>query len=338
MIRSGLTAEAGSSARSALLDRHGVRLGEVIYWAGAVSVFFLFPDYLAFATSVLVWALFVMSLDLILGFAGIISMGHALFFGIGAYATGLCALQGWTEPISGTLLGGVSAAVMAALVGPVVLRLSGLPLIMVTLVLGLVAYEAANKMTWLTGGDDGLSGIEIAPVLGLFRWSIYSQTAYCYVLAWLFLMFLAARAIVASPYGVALQGIRENSRRMRLIGTPVLARLVRIYVISGFVAGIAGALSTQTTKFVGLAIFSLDTSVSALVMLVLGGIGRLYGGLIGAPVYLVVHHFASQWNPYHWMFVIGALLVGVVVFARGGLLGIGEAIFRGIAQIRIGKP
>jgi branched-chain amino acid transport system permease protein len=305
-----------------------------VYWAAALLVFFVLPQYLAFATSVLVTALFVLSLDLILGFAGIISLGHALYFGFGAYVTGLATFAGWTEPISGTLLGGVSGAALAAVTGPIVLRLTGLPLIMVTLALGVIAFEAANKLTWLTGGDDGLYGVVIAPLFGVFPWTMFAKTAYLYVLAWTFLLFLLVRSVVASPFGVAIQGIRENSQRMRLIGTPVLGKLLRVYIVSGFVAGVAGALSAQTTKFVGLAVLSVDTSVNALVMLVLGGVGKLYGGLIGAPVYMIVHHFASQWNPYHWMFIIGALLTVVVMFARGGILGIAEDLGRRFARIR----
>jgi branched-chain amino acid transport system permease protein len=279
-----------------------------------------------------------MSLDLILGFAGIISLGHALYFGFGAYVTGLATFAGWTEPITGTLLGGVSAGALAAVTGPLVLRLSGLPLIMVTLALGVIAFEAANKLTWLTGGDDGLYGVTIAPLFGVFRWTVFSQTAYLYVLAWTFLLFVLARCLVASPFGLAIQGIRDNSRRMQLLGTPVLGKLMRIYIISGFMAGVAGALSAQTTQFVGLIVLNVDTSVSALVMLVLGGVGRLYGGLIGAPVYMVVHHMASQWNPYHWMFIIGALLTLVVMFARGGILGIADSLMRMISRKNGASP
>jgi branched-chain amino acid transport system permease protein len=329
-----LTADDVAGRGSVRLNWHRLHAGEVLYWLAAVAVFFLLPQYLAFASTVLVASLFVMSLDLILGFAGIISLGHALYFGFGAYATGLATFVGWTEPITGTMLGGVSAAVLAAITGPIVLRLTGLPLIMVTLALNVIAFEAANKLTWLTGGDDGLYGIQVAPVFGIFPWNMFAQTAYLYVLAWLFLMFLLARAVVASPFGVALQGIRDNSLRMRLIGTPVLGNLVRIYIVSGFIAGVAGALSAQTTKFVGLSVVSLDTSVSTLVMLVLGGVGRLYGGLIGAPVYMIVHHFASQWNPYHWMFIIGGLLAVVVMFARGGILGMVDAVMGRLVRRR----
>jgi branched-chain amino acid transport system permease protein len=206
--------------------------------------------------------------------------------------------------------------------------LTGLPLIMVTLGIGAIFFEAANKATWLTGGDDGLSGIDLAPLFGWFRWSLFGDTGYLYVVGWLAFLFYLTRRVVASPFGVALQGIRENSERMRLIGSPVLRHLVVGYVISAFAAGIAGALWTQTNAFVGLGVFSLDTAIDGLVMLVLGGIGGLYGGLIGAPVYMLVKHFSQQWNPFYWMFLIGGLLIVVVRFGRGGLLGIFAGAFR----------
>jgi len=329
-----LSARSAAERGSERLNWHRVGVGEAAYWLAALLVFFLLPQYLAFATSVLVMALFVMSLDLVLGFAGIISLGHALYYGFGAYVTGLATFAGVTEPVSGTLLGGAGAALLAAVTGPVVLRLTGLPLIMVTLALNVIAYEAANKMTWLTGGDDGLYGVTVAPLFGRFPWTMYSQTSYLYVLAWTFLLFVLARCIVASPFGLAIQGIRDNRQRMRLIGTPVLKKLVWLYVASGFMAGVAGALSAQTTKFVGLTVLSVDTSVNALIMLVLGGVGSLYGALIGAPVYMIVHHVASQWNPYHWMFVIGGLLVAVVMFARGGILGMARSLAAAPARRR----
>jgi branched-chain amino acid transport system permease protein len=326
IARLKLRVAAPRVSHSPLLERDGLRIAEIFIWLAALGVFFLFPSFLAFATTVLVSAMFVVSLDLILGFAGVISLGHALFYGLGAYVAGLISMQGWQEPITGALIGGASAAVLAALLGPFVMRLTGLPMIMVTLALGVIGFEAANKLTWLTGGDDGLWGIQIAPLFGIFHWSLYSETSYLYALGFLFVIFYVSRRLMASPFGVSLQGIRENPARMRQIGTPVLRHLVTIYVISAFMAGLAGAVSAQTTKFVSLAVLSLDTSVAGLVMLVLGGVGRLYGGLIGPPVYMLVHHFASQWNPYHWMFIIGGLLVTVVMFARGGLLGLADDI------------
>jgi branched-chain amino acid transport system permease protein len=310
---------------SALLERHRWRWPEALFWLLPPLAFLLFTDHLALITQIFIMAIFALSLDLVLGFAGIVSLGHALFFGLGAYAAGLLAIAGWHEPISLVLAGGLVAALAAGLTGPLVLGLSGLPLIMATLALGVIGFEAANKLGFLTGGDNGLQGIALDPVLGRFRWSVYGHTAFFYALAWLVACFLLVRRVVASPFGVVLQGIRENPGRMRLIGVPVFASLWRAWVLGGALAGVAGALSAQTTQFVSLDALSLDNSIAVAVMLIVGGVGRLYGGLVGAALYLVVHDVAAEWNPYHWMFVIGFLLIAVVRFGRGGVLGIAEA-------------
>ena len=296
--------------------------------------FFLFPEYLSFATSVLVTAIFVLSLDLVLGFAGVVTLGHALFFGCGAYAAGLISIYGWNEPISVAVAAAAVGAIVALVTGPFVLRLRELPLLMVTLALGAIAFEAANKATWLTGGDDGLVGIEFKPVLGAFEWTLSSETAYFYALAWLCICLYLARRVVNSPFGLAVIGVRENLRRMALLGAPVQSHLLRIYMISGAMAALAGALFTETARFVGLSVLSVETSIAALVMLVVGGVGRLYGALIGTVAYMLVHHVAAQINPYHWMFVIGGLLVAVVMYARGGLLGFAETLAGSVRRAR----
>jgi len=314
--------------RDSILARHHWRAGEFAWLAAAVACYFLFPQYLTLGTSVLVMVLLVLSYDLLLGFTGVLSFGHAVFFGLGAFTAGWLALAGWTEPISVVLVAGLAAALLAALVGPFLLRLTGLPLLMVTLALGVVVFEAAHKATHITGGDDGLAGIQFAPILGLFDWGLGGSTAYLYVLAWLALLFVLLKRVVASPFGVMLQGVRENAARMRLIGNRVLPHLTLAYVISGAVAGVAGALFTQANAFVGLGVLALDTSVDVLVMLVLGGIGSLYGAFIGAPAYMLLKHFSSQWNPYYWMLIIGVLLIAVVLFGRGGLLGMLQALAR----------
>jgi branched-chain amino acid transport system permease protein len=320
------------AGRSPLLSRHRFLWPEAVFWLLAVAVYFLFPQYLAIATTVLIVALFAVSYDLAIGFGGILTLGHALFFGIGAYSAGWIALAGWTEAVSGALASGAIAALVAAALGPFLLRLTGLPLIMVTLGVSVIVSEAANKATWLTGGDDGLTGFRMSPLFGLFRWSVFGDTKYFYALGWLFVLFYVLKRVVASPFGVALQGIRENPLRMRLIGTATLRHLSIAYSLSAGVAGIAGALSAQTNAFVGLGVLGLDTTIDGLVIVVLGGIGTLYGSLIGAPVYIVVKHFAQQWNPYYWMFVIGALLIVVVRFSRGGLLGMARAVLTGLVR------
>jgi branched-chain amino acid transport system permease protein len=328
---SAIPVPATAPPETPLLVADKPHIGDALFWLAAIAVFFVFPEDLAFATKVVVTAMFVLSLDLILGHAGIISLGHALFFGLGAYAAGLAALHGWREPISVALFGMAVGALAAALTGWFVLRLRDLPLMMVTLALGVMTFEAANKATWLTGGDDGMVGLEFSPIFGVFEWSFYSTTSYVYVLIWLAVAFFACRRLVGSPFGMALRGARENHRRMSLIGADVHAHLVRVYVIGGGLAGLAGALSAETTKFVGLSDLSVDASIAALVMLVVGGVGRLYGALIGTAVYMITQHVAAQWNPYHWMFVIGGLLVLVVMFARGGLLGL---LDKGLALVR----
>jgi len=308
--------------RESILSRHRIGALEPVWWLLALLVYFVFPKHLAIASSVLIMAMFALSFDVVLGYAGILTLGNAVFFGVGAYAAAWISIAGWHEAITGAFAAAVVSALAAGALGPFVLRLTGLPLIMVTLGIGVIFFEAANKAAWLTGGDDGLSNIVLSPLLGWFRWSLSGGTAYLYVLVWLGLLFALIRRVMASPFGVALQGIRENADRMRLIGAPVLRHLVVSYVISAFVAGIAGALWTQTNAFVGLGVFSLDRAIDGLVMLALGGVGGLYGGLIGAPVYMLLKHFSQEWNPHYWMFLIGGLLIFVVRLGRGGILGV----------------
>jgi branched-chain amino acid transport system permease protein len=314
--------------RDSILRRHEWRVGEALWLALAAACWFLFPEYLALGTSVLVMVLLVLSYDLLLGFTGVLSLGHAVFFGLGAYAAGWLALGGWTEPASIVLVAGGAGALLALVVGPFLLRLTGLPLMMVTLALAVLVFEAGHKATLFTGGDDGLPGIQFAPILGTFEWGLGGKTSYAYSLAWLVVLFVVLKRIVASPLGVMLQGIRENPARMRLIGNRVLPHLTVAYAISGAVAAMAGALFTEANAFVGVGVFALDTSVDVLVMLVLGGTGSLYGALVGAPVYLLLKHFSSQGNPFSWMLIIGVLLIVVVLSGRGGLLGLAQAALR----------
>ena len=308
--------------RDSILSRHHWRIGEMLWLATALACWFLFSEYLALGTSVLVMVLLVLSYDLLLGFSGVLSLGHAVFFGMGAYTAGWLSLAGWQEPISVVFVAGFAGAVLAALVGPFLLRLTGLPLLMVTLAVGVLVYEAAHKATGITGGDDGLSGVQFSPILGLYEWGLGGSTAYLYVLAWVVVLFMVMKRVASSPFGVMLQGIRENPARMRLIGNRVLPHLTLAYVISGAVAAMAGALFTEANAFVGLGVLALDTSVDVLVMLVLGGVGSLYGALVGAPVYMLLKHFSSQWNPFYWMLIIGVLLIGVVLLGRGGVVGL----------------
>jgi branched-chain amino acid transport system permease protein len=294
---------------------------EIVFWLIPLAAYFAFPNYLTLVSQIMITALFALSLDLILGYAGIISLGHAAFFGIGAYTAGLLAKYGWGEPVSGLLLAAVAAAVAGWAASWLVVRAQNLGQLMLTLGIGYMCYEAANKAAFITGGVDGLSGVEMWKLLGLFSFGMSGKTAYVYSLVVLFLMFLAARRLVSSPFGLSLRGIREGSNRMPAIGAPVRRRQITIFVISTAMAGVAGALYAQTTQFVGIDSLGFTRSAELLIMLVLGGAGRLYGALVGAAVFMLAQDYASGVNPVYWQFWIGLLLVLIVLFARDGILG-----------------
>ncbi|HXO91780.1 MAG TPA: branched-chain amino acid ABC transporter permease [Stellaceae bacterium] len=309
-------------AVDAFARRHRYSPLETLPWLAAVASYFVFPDYLALGAQILATILFALSADLVLGYAGIVTLGHAAFFGTGAYAAGILAAHGWGEPITGLLAGAAAAALVGFLSGLVVLRTTGLALLMQTLVVATMVAEAANKASFITGGDDGLQGMEVWPIFGRFRFDLFGHTAYFYCLIVLFLCWLAARHIVHSPFGRSLTGIRENVRRMHAIGAPVTRRRLIIYTISATLAGISGALIAQTTQFVSLSFLSLERSGTVLIMLIIGGVGQLYGSFIGVPLYMVAQNRFSEIDPVYWYFWIGLLMVVVVVFARGGVLGL----------------
>lgn len=294
---------------------------EVAFWCVPVAVFFLFPDYLVFGSQVLIVGLFALSLDLVLGYAGIVSLGHAGFFGLGAYTAGLLAAHGWGEPLTGLTAGAVVAALAGFCVSFLVVRGQDLTRLMVTLGIGLMLYEAANKMAFLTGGVDGLSGVTMSNLLGTFEFDLAGRTAYVYSLVALFLVFVLLRRLVRSPFGLSLRGIQQGPKRMPALGADVRMRLVAAFTVSAAIAGVAGGLLAQTTQFVGLDSLGFSRSAELLIMLVLGGVGRLYGALIGAAVFMLAQDVLAGINPVYWQFWIGLLLMVIVLFARGGILG-----------------
>ncbi len=300
---------------------------EIVFWLMPVAAYFVFPDYLVLISQIMIVGLFAVSLDLILGYAGIVSLGHAAFFGLGAYTAGLLAVHGWGEPITGLLLAGMVAAIAGFLVSFLVVRGADLTRLMVTLGIGLMLFEAANKAAFITGGVDGLSGMVMGKIFGVFEFDLNGRVAYGYSFAVLLLLFVVLRRMVNSPFGLGLRGIREGSRRMPAIGADVNRRLVVIFTVAAAVAGVAGALLAQTTQFVGLDVLGFPRSAELLIILVLGGTGRLYGGLVGALVYMLAQDYLSGLNPAYWQFWIGLLLIVIVLFARGGLLG-GLAVLR----------
>jgi branched-chain amino acid transport system permease protein len=311
-------------------------LRDLGFWLLPVAGFFVLPDYLVLGSQMLIAGLFALSLDVCLGYAGIVSLGHASFFGIGAYTAGLLALHGWHEPLSALCAASVTAAFAGAATSWLVVERQGLTRLMVTLGVGFLLHELANRASSITGGTDGLSSLEVDPLLGLFRFELSGKTAYVYAGSIALLAFLFVRRLVRSPFGLSLQGIRENSARMPALGVPVRRRLIGAYTIAAALAGVAGALNAQTTGFVGLESLGFERSASVLIMLVLGGAGRLQGAFLGSVLFLGLQHLLSEQSPAFWQFWLGALVVGLSFLARGGVLGAADALRSALRRRGIG--
>lgn len=319
------------AAIGALTGARRFRPVETLPWIAALGVFFLLPDYLQLGSQVLAMILFAMSLDLLLGYTGVVTLGHAAFFGLGAYAAGLLSVGGWTEPFSGLVVAAAASALLGAITGAVILRTSGLALLMLGMAITLLLHEVANNLNAITGGDDGLQGITLAPVFGLFGFDLFGRTAYLYALGVLFVAWLFMRHIVHAPFGRSLVGIRENPRRMEAIGVSVWGRKLAAFVISAGMAGLAGGVSAQTNQFASLDELSFDLSGTVVLTLVLGGPGRLYGAFVGATLLMVAQDTLAKENPMFWRFWLGLFVIALVLFMRGGVLGIVDA---GLARLR----
>jgi branched-chain amino acid transport system permease protein len=290
---------------------------EIAFWLLALASIFLLPNKHLILTEIAVLALFALSLDLILGYSGIISLGHAAYFGFGGYVAGLLAKHGIiTEPVLALIVSGLAASVLGFVTSFLVLRGSDLTRLMVTLGVSLLLREIANQIDWLTGGADGLQGVVMEPILGIFPFDIAGHTAYVYGLIVVFVLFLLARRIVSSPFGLSLRAVMGNPLRSSAIGISVNGRLVGIYTVAAGYAGIAGALLTQTTQFVSLDVFSVERSADVLLALVIGGTGYLYGGIIGAIIFKLMQDSIASLTPQYWQFWIGLLLVVIVLVGR----------------------
>lgn len=313
---------SGAAQVAPALRRKRLGMLDALLLLAAVATYFFADLYLALATSVLIMIIFALSLDLVQGYCGIETLGHAAFFGSGAYAAGLFALHVSPNPLLGLVAGAVVAAVVGLITGIVVLRVSGLTQIMLTLACATLLYEAGNVAKSITMGDDGLTGYSIAPVLGMFEFDIYGHTAYLYALAVLLVVYLFTQFLVNSPFGLTVQGIRENAMRMSLLGVRVGLRRLMLYTIAAAVAGVAGALSAQVNNIVALDTLSFTLSANVLVMLALGGTGRLYGAVLGAVVFMVLSDRIAAIDPTNWLAALGVLLIVVVRFAPDGLIGL----------------
>lgn len=302
-----------------LLRKARWRLWEFVVWAVAFVLPLIFPSHALMINEIAIVGLFAMSLDLILGYTGIVSLGHAGFFGLGAYAAALFAKHVMPDPTVGLLVAIVVCAVVGAMASVTILRGTDLTRLMVTLGTALLLLELANKLDWLTGGADGLQGVVMGPVLGLFDFDLFGRTAAWYSMSVLLLLFLLMRRLVHSPFGATLMAVRDNRLRAMAIGIPVVWRLAVIYTIAAAAAGAAGALLAQTTGFASLDVLSFDRSADVLLMLVIGGVGWLYGGVVGAIVFKLLQDTLSSVTPQYWMFWIGLILVLMVLVGRDRL-------------------
>jgi branched-chain amino acid transport system permease protein len=305
-----------TSASDSLARRGRWRWPETVFWLLAFGALFLPPGQHLILNEVAIFALFALSLDLVLGYAGIISLGHAAFFGLGAYAAGLMCKFASPDPLDGLFVAIVAAALLGLLTSLLVLRGSDLTRLMVTLGVALVLHELANSLPQYTGGADGLQGMSVGPLLGRFAFDLYGRTAYAYSLSVLFVLFLLARVVVRSPFGLSLMAIRRNSLRAAALGVPVNARLIAVYTLAAAYAGAAGALLAQTTAYVSLEVLEFSRSADVLLALIIGGPGWLYGGIAGALVFKVLQDTLASTSPQFWMFWMGLFLLVLAMVGR----------------------
>ncbi|OOO27730.1 branched-chain amino acid ABC transporter permease [Agrobacterium salinitolerans] len=317
-----------------MLAAVGLLTPSICFLVAATLAFLLFPYDLSFLTRIVIMMIFVVSFDLVLGQAGIATLGHAAMYGCGAYAAGLFALHLSPDPLLGLLVGAVAGGMMAWISGLVLLRTHGMTLLMISIAVTMVLQEVASQGRWLTGGADGLAGITAGPLLGLFEFDFVGQVAFIYSVSVLAGVLLLCQVLIGSPFGLALRGIEGSASRMRAIGTPVYRRKVTVYVIAGAIAGIAGALAAQVTGLVGIEVFNFSLSADVMVMLILGGAGRLYGALIGTCLFMVIHHVASSIDPFNWLFVIGSMLLFVVFGLPKGLVSLPDRVTRILRRAR----
>jgi branched-chain amino acid transport system permease protein len=308
------------TAAEGLAQQARWRWWEVAVFAALVASWFVFADRALLAREIVVLGLFAVSLDLVLGYAGIVSLGHAAFFGVGAYAAALFAKHAMPDPLVGLAFAVAVSALLGLVTSALILRGSDLTRLMVTLGVASVLFELANKLDQWTGGTDGLQGVVIGPLLGRFEFDLQGRIAYAYALAVLIVALFLCRRVVKSPFGVSLQALRDNRLRASSIGLSVNARLVAVYTLAGGIAGAAGALLAQTTGFASLDVLDFHRSADVMLMLVIGGTGYLYGGLFGAIAFKLLQDVLSAWTPQYWLFWLGLFLVALMLVGRERLL------------------
>ncbi len=312
-------------------------LPELVLIVIGIAAFFAFPTSLGFLTEVVIMILFVLSLDLLLGYTGIATLGQSAMFGMGAYAAGLFSMHVYSDPIVGLLVAGVMGALIALASGLLILRAHGFSFIVLTIAVAQLLHAGVNQASDFTGGDDGLYGYTVAPLFGVFEFDFYGRLGFLYSLGVLVICYYALRRLVNSPFGLAAEGLREDRERMKALGYPVYRHLVVVYVIAGLLAGLAGGLSAQTVQVVGMQSLSFTLSAEALVMLILGGTRRLYGAVVGTVIFMTIHHYAAALDPSTWMLFIGLLLVFTVFVLPRGLTQLVDIVRQRIGSTKGGQ-
>jgi branched-chain amino acid transport system permease protein len=325
--------------RIAITERRSFRLSFPVELGALVAValigiagYVLFPDDLAFLTRLIGIVFLVLSLDLVTGYCGIATLGQSAIFGVSAYVVGNACLAGLVDPVVLLGVGVLAGAVMGLASGVLVARFHGLPQLVLSIAIGQLVAALANKLSAVTGGSDGLSGISPAPVFGIFNFDLYGRTGYVFSLVVLVIVFVVLLRFVRSPFGLLCRAIKDDSLRAKMMGVQVYPRLIVMYGISGAVAGIGGALTAINTGVIGLDSVSFERSAEALVMLVIGGAGSLWGALLGSVVFQIFAHYVSAANPFHWMTILGLMLIVVVLFAPRGLVSLIRSLVDAVAS------
>jgi len=319
------------SPRQSLLAPSRWRPWEFVLWAVIWAMPVVFGSHAALINEIAILALFALSLDLILGYAGIVSLGHAAFFGVGAYGAALFAKHVMPDPLLGMAVAMGLGALLGLATSPMIVRGTDLTRLMVTMGVALVLLELANKFDSLTGGADGLQGVVMGPLLGAFDFDLGARTASFYSLALLFVAFVVLRRVVHSPLGISLQALRDNRLRLTALGMTVQGRLAAVYTLSGALAAASGALLAQTTGFASLDVLEFHRSADVMLALIIGGAGWLWGGLIGAIGFKLMHDLLSTWTTQYWTFWIGLFLVVLMLAGR-------ERLFRPWTWFKRGGP
>jgi branched-chain amino acid transport system permease protein len=266
---------------------------------------------------ILIWGVFAMSLDLLMGYAGMVSFGHSAFFGVGGYVAALALTTWGPNAATGLLLPAAAAAVAALIIGFFSIRVSGVYFIMLTLAFSQMFYAVTFQVAWL-GAEDGIVGVPRPRLLGIDL--IRAPAFHLYVVAFAAASTLVLWHIVRSPFGHVLRGIHDNEARMQAIGYAVNRYKLLAFVIAGTIAGVAGALYAQFVGSITPEAFLWRTSGEALLMVIIGGTGTLGGALLGAAAFILLQSFVSSYTE-RWMLLLGVTFIVSVLFAPGGIVG-----------------